>query len=81
MKTYHISHMDEETKIRNMLLYMKIYDNGKHIKGEWNGDYWVATYEYDNKIYELWDNMEYGIMSEVVEYSKDEYKQTKKADK
>lgn len=76
MKRYFISHQDEETKKKNVALYMEVYDNGKHIKGDWNGDYLVAVYEYNNKIYELWDNMEYGIMSEVCEYEKGEYKES-----
>lgn len=79
MKKYYISHMDEETKKKNIELYMEVHKNGKHIKGEWNGDYWVATYEYKDKIYELWDNMEYGIMSEVVEYEKEEYYNERKS--
>lgn len=70
MKRYFISHMDENTKKKNVALYMEIRNFGKNIKSEWNGDYWVATYEYKDKIWELWDNMEYGIMSEVVEYAK-----------
>ena len=74
MKKYYISHQDNETKERNIKLYTKIRNNGKFIKSEWNGDYLIATYEYNNKIYELWDNMEYGIMSEIVEYEKEEYK-------
>ena len=74
MKKYYISHQDNETKERNTKLYTEIKNNGKFIKSEWGGDYLIATYEYSNKIYELWDNMEYGIMSEIVEYEKEEYK-------
>ena len=74
MKKYFITHQDEETKKKNTELYVEVRNNGKHIKGEWGGDYWISTYEYNNKIYELWDNMEYGIMSEVVEYEKGECK-------
>lgn len=70
-KHYHISHQDSETKEKNTKLYLEIRDNGKCIKSEWFGDYLVTTYEYNNKIYELWDNMELGIMSEVVEKEKD----------
>ena len=73
MKRYFITHQDEETKKKNTELFVEVRNNGKHIKGEWAGDYWVATYEYNNKIYELWDNMEYEIMSEVVEYEKGEW--------
>ena len=67
MKHYHISHMDKETKEKNTKLYVEIMNNGKCLKTEWNGDYLVATFNYKDKTYELWDNMEYGIMSEVVE--------------
>lgn len=66
--TYFITHQDEETKKKHIELFTTIRNNGKHIKGEWNGDYYVTTYEYNNKTYELWENMEYGVMSEVVEY-------------
>lgn len=67
MKHYHISHTDKNTKEKHLKLYMEIKDNGKYINGGWNGDYLVAIYEYNNKTYELWDNMELGIISEVVE--------------
>lgn len=67
MKKYLISHTDNETKEKNIKLWKEIRTNGKAISGEWNGDYWVATYEFNNKTYELWENMEYGIMSEIVE--------------
>ena len=77
MIRYHISHMDDETKRKNTELYLEVRDNGKCLGSEWNGDYLVATYEYNNMIYELWDNMEYGIMSEVVEYERDEYNERK----
>lgn len=70
-KHYYISNQDSETKKRNTKLYLEIRDNGKCIKSEWSGDYLVATYEYNNKIYELWDNMELGIISEVVEKEED----------
>ena len=67
MKKYYISYMDEETKQRNIALWKEIRDNGKYVNNEWNGDYLVTTYKYNNKTYELWENMEYGIMSEIVE--------------
>lgn len=72
MKKYYISHMDEETKKKNTELYLEIHKNGKYIGSEWNGDYLVSRYEYNFKIYELWDNMDLGIISEVVEYEKGE---------
>lgn len=65
--TYYISHQDEETKKKNGELYLTIRNNGKCIESRWSGDYLVTTYKYNGKTYELWDNMEYGIMSEVVE--------------
>jgi len=68
---YYITHQDEDTKKKHIELYTTIRTNGKCIKSEWGGDYLITTYEYNNKIYELWDNMEYGIMSEVVEYKQE----------
>ena len=68
MKRYYISHTDDVTKKRNTELYSEVRSNGKCLGSEWNGDYYITTYKYNNKFYELWDNMEYGIMSEVVEY-------------
>ena len=67
MIRHHISHMDEETKKKNIKLYQEIHDKGTYIKSEWNGDYLITTYEYQNKTWELWENMEYGILSEVRE--------------
>lgn len=72
MIRHHISHMDEETKKKNTELYTKIQSFGRFLKSEWNGDYLVATYRYNDKIWELWDNMEYGIMSEAIEYEQKE---------
>lgn len=71
-KHYYITHQDDMTKKKNTELYVTVHDNGKHISTEWSGDYLVTTYEYNNKIYELWENMEYGVMSQVVEYEKEE---------
>lgn len=67
MKHYYISHQDDETKRENIKLYTTIRDKGKFLYSDWRGDYLVATYVYEKKTYELWDNMELGIMSEVVE--------------
>lgn len=81
MKRYFISYEDEETKKLNNYIYDNVKDNGECIGSEWNGDYLVATYLFDNKIYELWDNMEYGIRSEIKEYEIAEYiKNIKKRD-
>ena len=69
MKHYYISHMEEKTKQKHIALYNKIKRNGECIGCDWDGDYLVATYKYKNKFYELWENMELGIISEVVERS------------
>ena len=73
MKKYFISHTNKDEKEKNIMLWNDIRDNGKYVKNEWNGDYLVTTYKYNNKIYELWENMEYGIMSEIVEISNFDY--------
>lgn len=74
MKKYYISHnTNQEEKEHNIDLYNKVRTKGNCLGGEWNGDYYVSTFEYLDNIYELWDNMEYGIMSEVVEYERSEY--------
>ena len=78
MKKYYISHMDNETKQKNIEFYKEIEDKGKFIKTDWRGDYLVGTFEYKGKIYELWDNMEYGIMSEIDEWEVKEYEQGNK---
>lgn len=67
MKKYGISYSQGKEKEYNIAMWVAIREYGKHIKGEWNGDYWVATYKYNDKIYELWENMEYGIMSHIIE--------------
>lgn len=66
---HYISHMDNQTSQMNYELYCEIQERGKYIKNEWNGDYFIRTYYYNNKTYELCDNMELGIVSEVVEYA------------
>ena len=72
MKKYHISHNNDKEKADILKLYLEVMNNGKPINSEWDGDYLVNTYEYNDKIYELWSNMEYGIASEIVEYEKGE---------
>jgi len=67
MKIYYISHMDNETKEKNNKLYDEIKNNGRFIESKWGGDYLIATYYYQDKIYELWDNMELEIRSQIVE--------------
>ena len=73
MKTYEISYARPDEKEKNIALLQEVRDNGVSLKGGWSGDYWVGVYEYKGKIYENWYNEEIGIMSEVVEYDKDEY--------
>ena len=75
MKRYEITYAKKEEKEKNIKLLVEVRDNGKALKGEWNGDYWVSTIEYNNKIYEIWYNEEYGIMSEVDEFTKEEYEE------
>ena len=67
-KQNYISHMDEETKSKTTKLWKEIEKHGDLIKSEWDGDYLVATYKYNNRIYELIENMELGIKSEIAEY-------------
>jgi len=67
MKKYEIRYSQGKEKERNIAMWVAIRDYGKHIKGEWNGDYWVATYKFGNETYELWENMEYGVMSRIIE--------------
>ncbi len=43
----------------------RITENGKSIKGEWNGDYLVNTYIIDGKTVEIWTNMELGIYHSI----------------
>ena len=73
MKRYFISHQDDLHKKLNNMLYDNIKEQGEFIYSKWGGDYLIAVYLFDNKIYELWDNMEYGIRSEIDEYEIAEY--------
>jgi hypothetical protein len=74
MKIYHISHSKPEEKEKNIELWKELQENADYIKTRWSGDYLITTLEYkDNKIYELNENMEYGIKSSIVEYTKEEY--------
>ena len=66
MTHYYISYAKEE-KEKNIELWNEISNSGLFINNEWKGDYLVSSYKYNNKIYELWDNMELGIMSEIIE--------------
>lgn len=74
-KHYHISHMDKETKEKNIAFRKEIQENGELLVGRsgWRGEYLVEVWTWKDKIYELWDNMDLGIMSEVIEFDKEEY--------
>ena len=74
MKRYEITYARKDEKEKNIALLTEVRDNGTCLKGGWSGDYWVNIFDYKNKIYEIWYNEELGIMSEVIEYDKDEYK-------
>ena len=67
MKRYYISYEKEELKEKNIKLWEEIKLKGEWIYTEYNGDYSIEIYKYNNKKYELWTNMEYGIMSEIRE--------------
>lgn len=64
---------DDDTTKRNHSFYeelKRIKEKGKALKSEWNGDYYVTTYEvpFDNTridTIEYWDNMELGIPSQI----------------
>lgn len=74
MKRYYISRNKEDY----LKLWEEVETKGQHIDAGWNGDYLVGTFEYKGKIYELWYNMELGIMSEIVEMEVKEYEQRNK---
>lgn len=42
-----------------------IRENGKPISCEWNGDYLVSKYEFDDAFCYVWENMEYGIQHKI----------------
>ena len=73
-KYYHITYQDEETKKERYKLWNKIHDKGKYISCGWFGDYYISTYKYNDKYYELAENMELGIMSYIKEYELEEVK-------
>ena len=43
--------------------------DGKLINSDWNGDYYVSSYDYQGYRYQYWENMEYGIPSSIEKYS------------
>lgn len=73
-KYYHITYQDEETKKERYKLWNEIHDKGKYINCGWFGDYYISTYKYNDKYYELAENMELGIMSYIKEYELEEVK-------
>ena len=74
MKKYYISHNKEDY----LKLWEKVETKGQRVDVGWNGDYLVGTFEYKGKIYELWNNMELGIASEIDEMEVSEYEQRNK---
>ena len=73
-KYYHITYQDEETKKERYKLWKVIQENGKYVSCGWFGDYYISTYKYNDKYYELAENMELGIMSYIKEYELEEVK-------
>lgn len=73
-KYYEITYQDEETKKERYKLWNEIHDKGKYISCGWFGDYYISTYKYNDKYYELTENMELGIMSYIKEYELEEVK-------
>lgn len=73
-KFYDITYQDEETKKERYKLWNEIHDKGKYISCGWFGDYYISTYKYNDKYYQLAENMELGIMSYIKEYELEEVK-------
>ena len=71
-KYYNITYQDEETKKARYQMWKEIQTNGKYVKTEYFGDYYIATYEYNNKYYELAENDDLGIMSYIKEFELEE---------
>lgn len=73
-KYYEITYQDEETKKERWKMWKEIQKNGEPINNGWFGDYYIATYKYNNKYYDLAENMEIGIMSYIKEFEIKEMK-------
>ena len=73
-KFYDITYQDEKTKKERYKLWKQIQENGKYISCGWFGDYYISTYKYNDKYYQLAENMELGIMSYIKEYELEEVK-------
>lgn len=71
-KYFGITYQDEKTKNERYELWDKIKNNGQWINNSFFGDYYISTYKYNNKYYELAINDEYGIMSYIKEYELEE---------
>lgn len=69
-KYYYITYENEDTKKKRNKFWEVVKQNGKFISSGYSGDYWIETYEYNNKIYDLAINDEYGIRSYIREYEK-----------
>lgn len=52
----------------------KIKAQGKAEESRWEGDYLISTYIRGDSIYEVYENMKYGIQSKIKEYKKGESK-------
>lgn len=72
MKTYYITYQDKETQEKYFKLWDEVETNGVFKKFEYDGDYMVTTYDYNNKSYKLLFNDELGIRSHIIEYEKEE---------
>ena len=66
-KYYSIDGADEKIKNSNMKLWKKIKMEGHGIENRWFQCYLISTYSYDGKIYDLWENMSNGVLSNIVE--------------
>ena len=73
-KFYDITYQEEEIKQDRYKLWKEIQEKGKYVSCGWFGDYYITTYKYNDKYYELAENMELGIMSYIKEYELEEVK-------
>jgi hypothetical protein len=76
-KYYFITYEDENTKKKRNEFWKVIKQNGKLKKVGYEGDYWIETYEYNNKYFDLAINDEYGIRSYIKEYEKNSVNEKK----
>ena len=71
-KYYHITYQDEDTKQARYKMWRDIMNNGEYKGTTYSGDYYIVTYKYNDKYYELAENDEIGIMSYIKEYELEE---------